>query len=628
MSNENDSLKKDSLFNFTRIKQTHRKIKVSITVFIKVLSFAIVTVFKSGPFLLLFLVLTTILAGLMPTATVVVGKLVLNAIINVLQTGAGNSEVFILARILILQLIILGIGELIGQSNTYLNYMIGRRLSVNMSADVIKKASKLDYAFFENSYFYDVMTRAKKESTGKPLILVLKVTSIIRNCITFISMGGLVASFSLLLFLAMLVFCLPLLLIKLRYGAKNYSMLFNRTEDMRMAEYISDIMLTKQNIPEIMSFGLWKYLFGRWHSAAHKFLDQDTQLYRKLAISQTVAAISMACSTAAATGYIIYISTIKAMPLTVGDIMMYSGAFAGGLVSLRAALDSVSGVYESSLFLRNFIEFSELQPQIEVRKKEKLAPSVIETIELQNVSFKYPNSSCYALKNVSVTFSKSQSTLLVGANGAGKTTLIKLLTRLYDPTEGKILLNGEDLRKFEIESLRKAVGVIFQEFIRYAFTVKENIACGDITELQNIKKINIASIRAKADSFIKQLPQQYDTTLSRIFENGQELSLGQWQRICIARLFMKNAPIFILDEPTASLDIETEVHLLREIVELPKDKICILVSHRMFRKDICDQIIVLSKGEIVEAGDYDSLVAKNGEFSRLWKLYHNMAKKG
>ncbi|HUW82421.1 MAG TPA: ABC transporter ATP-binding protein [Phycisphaerae bacterium] len=607
----------------TSSSQSEVASKGRIRFIVKVLPFAIRTAFKAGPFLLILLVLITILSGFVPATAVYVGKLVLDAIVTVVQSGPGSQAIGIVACVLGLQFAILVVGGILDAAGMYVNFLTGKRLSLRMNADIIKKVARLDYAYFDNPHFYDMMTRAQRESAGKPLILLLKATSVTRGIIMFLSMGGMVAAFSVPLFTAMLIICVPLLVVQVRYGEQRYSLDFERTEDMRLSAYASNLMMTRQYIPEILSFGLWEYLYTKWHDAAHRFLLQDMHLQRRQTLAETLVMVLTAASTVGATGYIIYVCVTQTLSLSVGDIIMYSGAFAGGLTGLKVTMDGISGIYENALFLHDLVEFNKLTPAIELRGTGRPVPSGIESIELQDVSFKYPGSSQYALRNVSVTFGRSESTLIAGSNGAGKTTLIRLLTRLYDPDEGRILLNGVDIREYEIQSLRAAIGIIFQEFIRYAFSAKENIACGSIGDAEDTERIVTAAKRARAHSLIENLPQAYDTILSMLFRHGQELSLGQWQRICLARLFMKDAPVMVLDEPTASLDIETEAHVLREVSEMKGDKICILVSHRMFRQDIADRIIVLSNGRIVEAGDYESLIAREGEFARLWKLYSN-----
>ncbi len=628
MQNKNDIANESNskMKAFFSAKQAETGYKKFVRTIIKALPFAIRLVFKSAPFLLILLGLITILSGLMPTATVYVGRLVLDAIANVIQTNSSSKEVGILLRAFTLQLIVFMSSVMLTQANSFLNYLMGKRLSLKMTADVLRRVSRLDYEFFENSQFYDMMTRAKRESSGKPLVLVYEINSIVRNSITFFSMGILIASFNFFLFVVMVIVCVPLLLIKLRYGEKNYSLQYTRTKDMRMATYIADIMGRREYVPEILSFGLGQYLLNKWYTISQKLLHQDIQLYRKQNVAQILTRIFMTCGTIAATGYIIYISVTRELSLTIGDIMMYSGAFTGGLLALRTAFEGISGIYENALFLHDLIEFNEVEPRIEIMQHGKPVPSIIKSIELQNVSFKYPSSQQYALKNINLTFKHSASTLLVGTNGSGKTTLVKLLMRLYDPTKGRILLNDTDIREFKIESLRKNIGIMFQEFIRYAFSVKENIGCGSIDYLENMERIITAAKRVKADTFIKHLPRQYDDILSKLFENGQELSLGQWQSICLARLFMKRSSVLIFDEPTASLDIETEAHLFREITRLTKNKICILISHHMLRRGIADKIVVLDNGEIAEVGTHEYLVTQNGKFAKLLKLYHNTAK--
>jgi ATP-binding cassette subfamily B protein len=312
-------------------------------------------------------------------------------------------------------------------------------------------------------------------------------------------------------------------------------------------------------------------------------------------------------------------------PLSVGEVMMYSGAFAQALQSVRQGVEYISGIYEDMLFIAGLVEFHKLEPRLHIERRAQSVPDEIESVEVRNVSFRYPGSQCDVLRNVSITFTKSASTLLVGHNGAGKTTLIKLLMRLYDPDEGSILINGTDIRGFDIKTLHRAVGVMFQEYARFAVSAAENIGYGCVENLADHSRICEAARRAKAYEFINRLPYEFDTVLSRLFRDGHELSLGQWQRICLARLFMKDPPIMIFDEPTASLDIETEVHLLNEIARLAQDRICVLVSHRMFRHDIAEQIVILKDGQVVEQGRYEDLVNRDGEFARLHRLYHGTA---
>lgn len=592
--------------------------------FSKILVFCLKSLWQAGPFLLISLVLTTILHGMTPTVGIWIQKSVINAIVDIIKAKGNHKEVVIFFRLLALQFLILIFAELLYRTSHYLTYLTGKILGLNMTGSVLSKASLLDLPFYESSDFYDMITRAKNESSGKPLLLIIKVNDLIRSAITFVSMGCILALFSFPLFAVMIIMCSPLFFIEIKYGRKFYLLRREFTEDLRKGRYLSGIMTTRYCKPEILSYGTGEYLLKKWLTISRNIFHKDKHLTKRQHISETVAGFILAVGTMGTTAYIVFAGAIRSQLLNLGEVVMYISAFAGGVYSLKEGFSCITGIYEDSLFIKNFLEFDELEPIIESFKGGKSVPSRIHSIELKNVSFRYPRTDRDVLKNINLTFNNSQSTLIVGANGAGKTTLIKLISRLYDPTEGYILLNGVDIREFDIKSLRERIGIIFQEFIRYALSAKENIGCGCVNELENEERIVNAARLGKADSFIQKLPLKYETLLSKEFKGGQELSLGQWQRVCIARLFMKNSSVLILDEPTASLDIETEAHLLREIAQLSKNKICIFVSHRMFRKGIAGQIVVLQKGQIIEAGSYEDLIVENGEFAKLCRLYHNM----
>ena len=305
--------------------------------------------------------------------------------------------------------------------------------------------------------------------------------------------------------------------------------------------------------------------------------------------------------------------------------MMYFQSFSGGVGALTQVMQQFSTVYEGSCFLQNYQQFQEVQEASKLRSKaQRKVPEVIESIECRNLGFVYPGASTPALQDINLVFKKGQSTLLVGRNGAGKTTLARLLVGLYKPTHGQILINGHDMREYDLTLLRKKMGIIFQDFVRYALTAEENIGLGSVEHMDDREKIVNAAKAARLDNIITGLPKGYGTMLGREFKDGRDLSLGEWQRVCLARLFMRDASVTVYDEPSASLDIETESELLREISLSGKKGICILISHRMLRADIADRIIVMEKGKIVEHGSHDILVSLGGRYAHLWKTYHHL----
>ncbi|KKK49136.1 hypothetical protein LCGC14_3138120, partial [marine sediment metagenome] len=335
------------------------------------------------------------------------------------------------------------------------------------------------------------------------------------------------------LLIALVIVSLPLLFIQLRYGRKGYSLLFERTEESRMAGYVSGIMMERQYVAEILSFGLWQHLFKKWYTASQKFFRQDVQLHKQRSAAETVTATFMTCSTVTVTGYIVYACVTKALSLTVGDIMMYSGAFAGGLVGLRIAVDGVSGIYENALFLNDLVEFNKLKPHIEIRQTGKPVPGVVESIELRNVSFKYPATQKYTLKNVNLIFNRSESTLIIGANGAGKSTLLRILAVLTPPTHGSVELFGVRVGP-TVWAIRSQIGLIAHQPILYRdFTPRENLEF--FGKLYDVPK---PADRAGELLDLVGLSHRQDDAVKK-------LSRGMTQRVSIARALMHDPNLLL-----------------------------------------------------------------------------------
>ncbi len=596
---------------------------------------SVVVVWKYvGPLRMTVLGITTILAGLVPACNVYVGKLVLDAIAELVQSGAAGADFSPLLIALGAQLSIMVVGFGISQCNMYVSYLSSSWLALQMNCEILQKSSDLDYSYFDNAEFHDVMTRAQRQASIKPLTLMNRITSILRGVVTFVSMAALVCSLSWSLFAVMIIVVLPVLCAQMKFGRRTYELEYSRTEATRMASYLSGQIANRTTRPEILSLGIIDYLYNRWYETSKRFRTQNVRLRSKYTLLQSLLETVMFISQVGATAYIVFLAIMKSAALSVGSVMMYSRAFTSGMGVFRMILTDLAAFYEDALFLNDLATFNQLVQENNARRlklkpcEERQVPAVVDRIEFQNVTFAYPGCNQPVLRNVNLTFSCGESCLLAGSNGAGKTTLIKLLIRLYEPTKGRILINGVDAREYNLASLRKAIGVIFQQYLSFAFPARENIGVGCIDAIEDMERIKSAARRAKADSFIEKLPDQYDTCLSRVFTGGTQLSGGQWQRICLARLFMKDSRVFVFDEPTASLDVETEVHLLREITQLAQDRLCILISHRSLRRGVADRIVLLHNGCVAEEGTYDELVAMNGQFARLSRLYHTMGKVG
>jgi len=586
--------------------------------------FAITAVFRTTPLCASAVLVTTLAMGVIPMAMVYTGRLVLDGVVAAVQSQGAPLQLRLLLYAVFAQTAVSFGQSVLQKLNGHITFRVGRRLNVAMAHRVLSHASRLDLKYFDTPVFYDKMLRARRESSSRPVELIQLVLNILRSSITFATMAGMILSVSPLLAAVMVLVTLPLMIVNARFGKKNYDLQFIRTEQQRLADHLADTLTNRTAVPEVMSFRLADFLFGRWHAAACRFMKQDISLNHRQTWAQSFAEVLLILAHAGSIIYLAHLGMRGPDPMTPGQILMYAGAFLAGVNACRGVTTSMSSIYENALFLSNLLEFEQFQPTIESDEAGRPAPPVIESLELQNVSFTYPAATTRVLRNLSVRFQRSESTLIVGLNGAGKTTLLRLLLRLYDPTEGRILLNGIDLREFDVHSLRQRMSVIFQRFLELPFSVRENIGCGSVENIEDMARITRASVRARVDPFVRKLPKEYDTILGRAFSDGHELSQGQWQRLCLARLFMKDAPVLIFDEPTASVDVDTEAHLFSEIREMSRDKICILVSHRALHPNAADRFVLVSDGAVAEQGNFDDLIAEGGEFARLWRVYTQM----
>ena len=593
--------------------QVIKKLKVTLR-FIPALRL----VWQSSPGWTIARLLLVVVQGLLPLVTIYLAKLIIDTVTRNLQSS-DPAEVF--AQVLPL-IIIAGAATIInslGQSlNELVNTAHSQKVTDYMQGIIHAKSIEADLEYYENAKYHDALQRAQQEAPYRPPQILNRLAQLGQNAISLVAMLGLLVSLHWGIIGILLVASLPAVLVRTKFSRIMYSWQRKRTHLERQSMYLGWMLTNEQFAKEIRLFDL-----GSWFSEEYRQI-RETIYREKLGItskrslafflSQAFAGIIVFTVFA----YMIY-QTVQGV-LLLGDLVLYYQALQKGQNNLRLTFSSVSGLYEDNLFLANLYEFLDLKPRISDPKNPKPIPMKMQRgIKFRNVNFSYADSARQALKNINLEIKPGETIALVGENGSGKTTLIKLLCRLYDPTSGNISIDGVDIEEFKIADLRRQVSVIFQDYAKYHFSAEENIRLGDIDFAPGDRSIYSAAMRSGAHDVITRLPNAYDTVLGKLFDSGEELSIGQWQKVALARAFLRNSQVIVLDEPTSAMDPKAEYEIFKKFRELIKDQSAVLITHRLSTVKMADRIYVMDSGRIIESGTHDELMRLQKSYATLFE---------
>lgn len=566
--------------------------------------------------LTLILAVLTIAAGVLPAAIAYIGQLIVDGVVAAMQSDAPDTRGVLLLVLLeaLVVVAVAGSQRGISASQSLLRALLGQRVNVM----ILEKALTLQLSNFEDSEFYDKLTQARREASSRPLSLVNRTFGLAQNAISLVSYAVLLFGFSPWAVVILVVAGLPSFFAEAKFSGDAFRLFRWRSPETRMQMYLETVIAREDSVKEVKLFQLGPRLLKRYRDIFDRLFVEDRRLTLRRDSWGFVLGL---LSTAAFYGAYVWIvvATIQG-EITLGAMTMYLMLFRQGQSAVAASLTAISGMYEDNLYLSNLYEYLG-QPVLARDGNAESGPDPSRGLEFEDVSFSYPGSDVPALTNISLQIRPGRSLALVGENGSGKTTLIKMLTRLYEPTGGRILLDGLDLRDWSVQALRQRIGVIFQDFGRYQFSVGENIGAGDVRHIDDEERWRAAAKTGMAAPFIDAMPDGYNTQLGRWFKDGRELSGGQWQKIALSRAFMRSdADILVLDEPTAAMDAASEAEVFEHFRSQSKTKMTILISHRFSTVRAADHIVVIQHGRIVEQGDHQSLLALNGQYAHLFNL--------
>jgi len=597
-------------------------------------------VWKIQPWFMLGIVLLRLFSTVVPVAILLVGKLIIDAVIAIRD---GNQNLSTLWQLVFLEIGIVVGGSIIGRCSALVEGLLGQLFSNHVSVRLMEHASTLDIRHFENPAFYDHLDRARRQTTSR-LGVITQLLQICQDSLTLVSLGVALLVYSPWLLALLAVAVVPSFFGESHFAILEYSLFYSRTPERRKLEYLLFMGASDKTAKEVQLFGLARWIISRYRRLSERFYDEN----KKLSIRKTITNLSFSFISVAAYygAYALILIQAVSGTITIGTLTFLAGSFERSNDLMQRLLMGASAIFEQSLYVKDLFEFFEMKPSITSPPDAPQVPRPIrEGFVFEDVGFQYPDSDNWAVRHVSFCVKPGERLALVGENGAGKTTLTKLIGRLYDPTEGRILLDGRDIRDYDLASLRQAIGVIFQDFVRYDLRFAENIGVGEIEEAQSYldsiefdtkngntnskgsgdfasapQSITSAADKSLAASLLARLPYRYGQMLGRRFEGGVDLSGGEWQKVALARAYMRDAQMLILDEPTAALDARAEYEVFARFSRLIESRMALIISHRFSTVRMADRIIVLRDGMIVEDGSHHQLIESNGLYSELFSL--------
>ncbi len=559
--------------------------------------------------------------GIMPTITVLITKAVIDSVVY----GIVHHTISPIWLPVGLQLAAGLASNLLSTLSNIVQQLLQERVSNRVQFLILEKANTLDLAFFENPEFYDKLRNASDQSTYQPVTMVSQTFGLVQTAVTLVSMLFLLFQLAWWLAIIALIVPIPSFIASSRYGWRGYQLMRRQSPERRLMMYLNQIMTTDRYNKEIKLFDLGDYFITQFKQLANKFYEEKKSI---LVRRYLMAFLWTGITVIANAGIYLYVAFEAVIGrITLGGLTLYTQAALQTGQNFQGLLNGISSTYENNLYVNTLFEFLEYEPKLVSPQNPRPLPLDPERlgleIEFRNVSFTYPDKdpeTQAALRNVSFTIRAGESVALVGSNGAGKTTIVKLLTRLYDPDEGEILIGGHNVKEYDLNELRAYIGVIFQDYVTYYLSARENIGVGRIAEVENEGLVSVAAQKSGADRVIEKLPEGYETILGRWFEKGTQLSGGEWQKVALARAFMRDANILILDEPTSSLDAQAEYEVFARFRVLTRGKTAIFISHRFSTVRLADHILVLEHGRIIEQGTHKDLVQLAGRYAELFNL--------